>query len=156
MKGRKPPETAPTDHTMVLRDRLGSAAAQAFNPGVKWETYAEVQREQYRDIGQAVLDSFMTQKCGGRGAFEVASGVSAQTGEPYMEIWIDHSPAQFSPDKAREIGLLLIESADAAETEALLMTFLKGAGLEMEDSAKLLYQLRQMREKRRGKAVVTA
>src|SRR5205085_5879556 len=70
-KGRTPP-LPHIDHASALRDRLGAVVAQEFNPGVKWETYAEVQREQYRAIGQAVMDAIVVQ--GTRsGEFSVSS-----------------------------------------------------------------------------------
>ena len=154
-KGRQPPEKQ-TDHAAAFRDRLGSAAAAAFNPGVKWETYAEVQREQYRAVGMAVFDAITTQRRGIRGHFEVGSGYSMQRSEPYVEVAVDLSPAQFSPAKAREIALLLLECAEAAESDALIMAFAGTMDLDQARAAQLLDLFRQQREKRRGGKVDAA
>jgi len=155
IKGRQPPEKQ-VDHAAAFRDRLGAAAAAAFNPGVKWETYAEVQREQYRAVGQAVLDAITIQRRGFRGHFEAGSGYSSQRNEPYVEIAVDLSPAQFSPAKAREIGLLLLECAEAAESDALIMAFAGTMDLDRVRAAQLLDLFRQQRESRRGGRVDAA
>lgn len=154
-KGRQPPKQQ-TDHAAALRDRLGAAAAAAFNPGVKWETYAEVQREQYRSVGMAVFDAITAQRRGLRGHFEVGSGYSVQRSEPYVEIACDLSPAQFSPAKAREIGLLLLECAEAAESDALIMAFGETMELDQAGAAKLLDLFRRQRARRRGGKVDAA
>lgn len=155
-KGRTPPDK-PIDHAAALRDRLGSVAAAAFNPGVTWETYAEVQREQYRNVAQAVFDAITTKRRGAMGHFEVGSGYSAQRHEPYVEIAIDLSPTQLSPAKAREIALLLFECAEAAESDAVISGFARGAlGLDERGVAQILDLFRQAREQRRGRTIDTA
>lgn len=153
-KGRTVP--SPTiDHAAQLRDRMGAAAAAAFNPGVKWETYAEVQREQYRAVGQAVLDAIKT-RGQRRGDLSVAS-IYTPDGRPIVELTADTSPAQFSPAKAREIALMLLEAADAAESDALIAMFGRETlGLDMVDSARLIDRFRQLREKTRGRRTDTA
>lgn len=155
-KGRQPPEKQ-TDHAAAFRDRLGRAAAESFNPGVRWETYAEVQREQYRAVGQAVFEAITINRRGLRGQFEAGSGYSSQRNEPYVEIAIGLSPAQFSPAKAREIALLLLECAEAAESDAAIMTFAReGMDLDRAQAAQLLDLFRQQRDKRRGGKVDAA
>lgn len=155
-KGRKVPGE-PIDHAAELRDRLGQAAAEAFNPGVTWETYAEVQREQYRAVGMAVFKSITQDRRGMKGTFEVVSGYSSQRHEPFVEVAMDMSPVQMSPGKAREMGLMLLECAEAAESDAQIMGFAMGAmGLDRASAAKLLDLFRQAREQRRGGKVDTA
>lgn len=154
-KGRDPNKQ--TDHAAALRDRLGQAAAEAFNPGVKWETYAEVQREQYRAVGMAVFKSITQDRRGMIGTFEVVSGYSSQRNEPFVEAAMDMSPIQMTPEKAREMGLMLIECAEAAESDAQIMGFAMGAmDMDRTSAAKLLDLFRQAREQRRGKKANTA
>lgn len=148
-KGRIPP-LPHIDHASALRDRLGAVVAQKFNPGVKWETYAEVQREQYREIGQAVMDAIVVQ--GSRsGEFSTSSIYGYKSKKPYVNLEISVSPMQLSPAKARECALMLMESADAAESNAVLIGFARDTlGMDETESAKLLNQFRVHREKQRG------
>lgn len=157
-KGRKPPDEQPvTDHAANFRDRLGRAAFNVDNPGVVWEKLAEVVREHWRLIAQAVLDAITIQRRGIRGQFEVGSGYSYQRSEPYVEIAVDLSPCQFSPAKAREIGLLLLECAEAAESDAVLTEFARDEiGLDQKKAAQLLDQFRRKRDARRGGKVSAA
>ena len=148
-KGRTPP-LPHIDHATALRDRLGAVVAQKFNPGVKWETYADVQREQYRAIGQAVMDVIVVQ--GARsGEFTVSSIYGAASKKPYVNVEVTVSPMQLSPAKAREIALMLLESADAAESDAVLIGYARDVlSLGDQGAAQLLNQFRQHREKHLG------
>lgn len=148
-KGRIPP-LPHIDHASALRDRLGTVVAQKFNPGVKWETYAEVQREQYREIGQAVMDAIVVQ--GARsGEFSTSSIYGYKSKKPYVNLEVSVSPMQLSPAKARECALMLMESADAAESDAVLIGFARDTlGMDEQGSAQLLNQFRLYREKQRG------
>lgn len=154
-KGRTPP-LPHIDHASALRERLGAVVAQKFNPGVKWETYAEVQREQYREIGQAVMDAIVVQGARG-GEFSVGSIYGATTRQPYVNVEVSVSPMQLSPAKAREIALMLLESADAAESDAVLIGHARDVlDLSEQASAQLLNQFRQYREKQLGTKVDSA
>lgn len=149
-KGRTPPEKR-IDHAAALRDRLGQVAIQVDNPGVQWDRLAEVEREHWRAIGQAVFDAITTKRRGMMGHFEAGSGYSAQRSEPYVEIAVDLSPMQISPAKAREMGLMLLECAEAAESDALLAAFGRDQiGLDQVRVAQLLDQFRRAREQRLG------
>ena len=76
----------------------------------------DVQREQYRVIGQAVMDAIVVQ--GSRsGEFRVSSIYGYKTQTPYVNVEVTVSPMQMSPAKAREIALMLLESADASESD---------------------------------------
>lgn len=128
-KGRQPPQKQ-TDHTAALRERLGKVAFTAYDAGVSWQELTDQGREHWRAIGQAVFDAITIQRRGLRGQFEVGSGYSSQRHEPYVEIAVDLSPAQFSPAKAREIALLLLECTEAAESDALIMAFARTMDLD--------------------------
>lgn len=154
-KGRTPP-LPHIDHASALRDRLGAVVAKEFNPSVKWETYAEVQREQYRTIGQAVMDAIVVQ--GARsGELSVSSIYGYASQKPYVNIEISMSPMQVSPGKAREMALMLLESADASESDAVLIGYARDVlDLDEKGAAQLLSQFRQYREKQRGTEARTA
>jgi hypothetical protein len=154
-KGRTPP-LPHIDHASALRDRLGKTVAEQFNPGVKWETYAGVQREQYRAIGQAVMDVIVVQG-DRRGDFSVSSIYGYASKKPYVNVEVSVSPMQLSPAKAREIALMLLESADASESDAVLMGYARDVlDLNEQGSAQLLNQFRAYRERQRGKAAESA
>lgn len=154
-KGRTPPP-ARIDHAAALRDRLGRAAIEADNPGIQWDRLAEVEREYWRGIGDAVRAA-MTSGGGRRGDFAVASVYGYETQKPYVNLEVSISPMQLSPAKARECALMLLECADAAESDAALITFARTAlNLDDRTAAALLAQFRAMREQARGKAVESA
>lgn len=163
-KGRKAPDEQPiTDHAAAFRDRLGRAAYDALmrathaGAAPAWPQLSDEGKEQYRAVAGAVLDAITIQRRGLRGSFEVGSGYSMQRQEPYVEIAVDLSPAQFSPAKAREIGLPLLECAEAAESDAVITEFARGEiGLDDRRAAQLLDQFRRKRDKRRGGKVSAA
>ena len=159
-KGRTPPDKQ-VNHAERWREKLGKTAYEErvretpdFDP---WNVIPEEIRETWRRIGQAVFEAITTQRRGVMGHFEVGSGYSAQRSEPYVEIAVDLSPVQFSPAKARELGLMLLECAEAAESDALLAAFgREQIGLDQVQIAQLLDQFRKARERRRGGKVDAA
>jgi hypothetical protein len=69
----------------------------------------------------------------------------------------DTSPSQFSPAKAREIALMLLEAADAAESDALIARFGRETlGLDIVQAAQLIDQFRKLRERTRGERTEAA
>lgn len=148
-KGRRPP-LPHIDHASALRDRLGRAALEVDNPGTQWNRLAEVEREHWRSIGQAVMDAIVVQ--GSRsGEFSTSSIYGYKSKKPYVNLEVSVSPMQLSPAKARECALMLMESADAAESDAVLIGFARDTlGMDEQGSAQLLNQFRLYREKQRG------
>lgn len=158
-KGREAPP-AVTNHAENFAERLGQAAysVQRDPRARTWEELRPQERAEWRAIGQAVLGAVMT-KGQRRGSIEIASIYSSKTHQPLVEVRIDLSPTHLSPGKAREIALLLLEAADAAESDAALMGYAQsenGLGLDMASASKLLAQVRQYREQQRGNKVETA
>lgn len=157
-KGRTVPP-ASVDHAAALRDRLGRAAYDAMpvEPGdVSWERLTESGREMWRTVGQAVMGAIVD-KGDRRGEFAVSSIYGYATQKPYVNIETSMSPMQVSPGKAREMALMLLESADAAESDAVLIGYTRDVlGLDESQSAKLLSEFRQYREKARGAEARTA
>jgi hypothetical protein len=150
-KGRKVPPPH-IDHAANLRDRLGMAAYEAAfdHEPVPWAETDEARRERYRTIGQAVMDVIVPRD-DRRGDFSVASIYGYKSQKPYVNVEVSISPMQCSPAKAREIALMLLESADASESDAALIGFARDAlGMSETDQAKLVNQFRQYRTAQRG------
>jgi len=154
-KGRKVPDP-PIDHAAALRDRLGKAAYETHRSDGDWRSLPDAEREHWRTIGQAVMEQIV-KRDNRMGQISITSTYGYTTQKPYVELSMDSSPAQFSPDKAREIALWLLEASDASESDAVLMAFARDQiGLDERRSAQLLDQFRQYREKQRGSAVDSA
>lgn len=74
------------------------------------------------------------------------SGVSAFTGEPFVLLeWHGPMSGQMTPDEARQLGLHIIEAADAAVTDSLVIAELKSIGLKDEPAAVFLQRVRTRR-----------
>lgn len=56
----------------------------------------------------------------------VQSGYGAKTQAPFVELQIGDYAIQMAPPKAREIAMLLLEAAEASETDALVMSIFYG------------------------------
>jgi hypothetical protein len=158
-KGRTPPP-AVIEHAANLRDRLGRAAYDAMpvEPGdLSWERLTESGRDIWRTVGQAVMDTLVKRGDGERGEISVSSIISHRNGKPFLHLEIDRSPAQLTPGKAREIALLLLETAEEAESNAVLMAFARN-NLDLDDShaGQLVAELRQSRINARGREVESA
>ena len=160
-KGRKAPP-APIDHAAALAERLGRGAYESAQQqsilgyGLSWAELETIEQAAWCNIGQAVLHA-VTRRGARRGDLEVVSSFGMATQQPYVELWVDTSPAQMTPAKAREIALMLLEGADASESDATLIGFAQGAlGMDIAGPARLVDQLRQYRAQTRGKAVDSA
>jgi hypothetical protein len=85
----------------------------------------------------------------------ITSIVAAETLQPFVQLdWRDGG-AQLTPDEARALSRQLAEAAEAADSDAFLMEFLKervwhGADDSLAKSAVVLEGLREYREARRG------
>lgn len=155
-KGRRVPDS-PIDHAAALRDRLGMAAYIADpESDTPWQHISEAGRDYWRTIGQAVMDAIVS-KGDRRGDFTVSSIYGYATQKPYVNIEVSVSPMQCSPAKAREMALMLLESADASESDAVLIRFgMDVLDMNQSQAAQLLNQFRIFREKQRGSTVDSA
>lgn len=151
-KGRTPPPQPHIDHASALRDRLGMAAYIADPQStIPWQQIAESEREIWRTIGQAVMDVIVVPNSTRRGEFATSSIYGYASKKPYVNLEVSVSPMQLSPAKARECALMLLESADAAESDAVLIGYARDVlDLDEQGSAQLLNQFRQYRERQRG------
>lgn len=154
-KGRTPPPAA-IDHAGALRERLGHRAYDAYKLDGDWIGIEESERNRWRTVGEAVMREIV-KRDPRQGEISTQGIVSAQNGKPYVQFACDISPTQFTPGKAREIALMLLEAADAAESDAVLMAFARQEiGLDDARAAQLLDQFRKAREQTRGTEVQSA
>ena len=156
-KGRKVPDQ-PIDHAANLRDRLGRAAYDAIpdDDAPPWERLTESGREMWRTVGQAVMDVIVP-KGDRRGDFVVSSIYGYKNQKPYVNVDVSMSPMQMSPAKAREIALMLLSSADASESDAVLIGYAHDVlALDERGAAQLLDQLRKYRDKALGREASSA
>ena len=158
-KGRTPPP-ATIDHAGALRERLGRAAYAQWQMESgqlpAWEQLSAAERDSWQMIGHAVMREIV-KRDPRQGEISTQGIVSSQNGKPFVQFACDISPTQFTPGKAREIALMLLEAADAAESDAVLMTFARDSiGLDDTRAAQLLDQVRKAREQSRGTEVSSA
>lgn len=86
--------------------------------------------------------------------FSVTTGFGANTQKPYVQILIEAADwmTQMPPGAARELALNLLTSAEAAEGDGFLMSFLK-EWMDVDDvsvRAGVLVAFREYREKQRA------
>jgi hypothetical protein len=80
---------------------------------------------------------------------EVASGYGAKGG--HVVLSLNEQRTQLDPAKAREIGLMLLEAAEAAISDQIVMTLLQQkVGLPPEKLGAILLDLREIRQGTRG------
>jgi hypothetical protein len=74
------------------------------------------------------------------------SGVSAKTGEPFVNIkWKDRA-GQLTVTDARQHALAILECAEAAESDAFIIKFFRErVGLSQEKAAQVLIDFRSQR-----------
>lgn len=77
---------------------------------------------------------------------EIGSGFGVTTQQPFVSLAWGDKVAQLSIDQAREVGLMLLATADAAIADAFLVGFLKRvADLSDEQAGALLGEFRDYR-----------
>ena len=85
------------------------------------------------------------------GVIEIASGVSAFTGEGFVTLRWGTDAAQFTPDAARRHALAILECAEAAESDAAVFAFLRAKlKLEPDVAVHMIAALREHRGKSAG------
>jgi hypothetical protein len=103
-------------------------------------------RENFRRQAEGVLA-----KRPGRGHDEVtvSSGYGRSTHRGFVELTLDEVRTQMESAKAREIGLMLIQAAEAAESDEIFLKLLTDKiGLDLDDYARgaFLLDLRELRQ----------
>ena len=73
----------------------------------------------------------------------VSSGYGKQA---HVELTLNDQLTQMDVKKAKEIGLMLIEAAEAATSDEILMRLLERLGLPEEGKGPMLMELREIRQ----------
>jgi galactose-1-phosphate uridylyltransferase len=81
----------------------------------------------------------------------VSSSYGHRTQKGYVEFTMNEQRTQMEPKKAREVGLMLLESAEAAIGDEIVVKLLKDkVGLDTERAGMVLIDLREIRQGTRG------
>ncbi len=80
----------------------------------------------------------------------IESGYGGKTKQPFVSLLYSDTVIQVSPPKAREIALMLLESAEAAEQDAFLMEWAQEeVNTGEQGAARLLNEFRLWRKRRK-------
>lgn len=77
--------------------------------------------------------------------FEATAIFGLMTGEPIVEVEFAGQRLQLAPDDARSMATILLEAAEAAESDACLVHCLTDMGMGRESAGQLLIAMRQKR-----------
>src|SRR5262245_32694956 len=81
----------------------------------------------------------------------VSSGYGQKSEKGYVELTLNTTRSQMEPGKAREIGLMLLQAAEAAVSDEIFITLLRRFGIESNDQrGPILLELREIRQGTRG------
>jgi hypothetical protein len=83
-------------------------------------------------------------------AITVASGFGHTSQRGNVELTVNDQVVQMDVKKAREVGLMLLEAAEAATSDEILSTLLARLGLGPEARGRALMDLREIRQGTRG------
>ena len=102
---------------------------------------------------RAKLDTLVKHKPqhGDTDSVTVSSGYGRNSERGFVELTLNDQRSQMEPAKAREIGLMLIESAEAAISDQCVIELLKRVGITSDDArGRILIDLREIRQGTRG------
>jgi hypothetical protein len=80
----------------------------------------------------------------------ITSGYGTTSGHGHVELTLNDQLTQMDVKKAREVGLMFLEAAEAAMSDAIMVTLLEQVGLPPEARAGMLLHLREIRQGTRG------
>ena len=80
----------------------------------------------------------------------VASGFGHASRRGHVEFTLNDQLSQMDAQKAREVGLMLLEAAEAATSDEIVVTLLEEIGIDTEGAGRLLIKLREIRQGTRG------
>jgi hypothetical protein len=108
--------------------------------------------EKFRAQAEMVLQhKARSQAPDGTDAVTVSSGFGQATQRGFVELTLNDQLSQMPPEKAREVGLMLLQGAEAAVSDQLTVMLLKDVGLENpETHGQILMRLRELRQGTRG------
>lgn len=80
----------------------------------------------------------------------VTSGFGRTSQKGHVELTLNDQLTQLDVKKAQEIGLMLLEAAEAATSDEIMIRLLEGVGLPEEARGQMLLKLREIRQGTRG------
>jgi hypothetical protein len=82
----------------------------------------------------------------------VASGYGTKSKRGFVELTIDETLTQMDATKAREVGLMLLEAAEAATSDEVFVQLLVKLGVpnDPQMTGQVLLDLRELRQGTRG------
>lgn len=81
----------------------------------------------------------------------VSSGHGQKSQKGFVELTLNDLRSQMEASKAREVGLMLIEAAEAAQSDEIFLKLLKQIGIsDLERQGRILLDLRELRQGTRG------
>lgn len=86
----------------------------------------------------------------GTDAIEVMSGFGQRSRKGFVELRLNEQLTQMDAAKAREVGIFLLEAAEAAMSDEIFVTLMQKMGLETEAAGAMLLELREIRQGTRG------
>ena len=119
------------EEVLAMLDTIGASKQTQFN---------------FRRQAESVLEKRPTRD---HDEVTVSSGFGAKTHRGFVELTLDEVRSQMEPAKAREIGLMLIEAAEAAMSDEIFVKLLRER-VGIEDAERLGFILLDLRELRQG------
>lgn len=100
--------------------------------------------DKFRHQAEFVLGKKPTK---GYDTLTVSSGRGQASRQGFVELTVDDTRTQMPVKKAREVGLMLIEAAEAAASDEVFIRFLEQMGITEADAhGQMLLQLREIRQ----------
>jgi hypothetical protein len=95
---------------------------------------------------------FVTAKQNQKSLDEVSVGsiFGADTRRGYVQFTLNDQLSQLEPAKAREVGLMLLEAAEAATSDEIFVKLLEKIGIDGDRAGHILIDLREIRQGTRG------
>lgn len=81
---------------------------------------------------------------------EVASGFGQKSHRGFVDLTLNTTRSQLPSAKAREVGLMLLEAAEAATSDEIFVALMDKIGIGLEHAGKMLLDLRELRQGTRG------
>jgi hypothetical protein len=110
-------------------------------------------RDKFRAQANTVLAKRVSRDASddGTDAISVSSGYGQASQRGFVDLTLNETRSQMDPAKAREVGLMLIEAAEAAVSDEIVMALLRDKiGLDADRVAYVLLDLREIRQGTRG------
>lgn len=104
--------------------------------------------EKFNEVAGRVVEHKHEQ---GTDEVTVSSGFGHKTQLGFVDLTVNDTRTQLPIDKAREIGIMLLQAAEAAASDQMFTTLLKKSGIDNPETlGRVLLDLREIRQGTRG------